>query len=82
MIDDPVRLGNLPQGLAFMTFLPARWLVASSERCLRRRRESGDLGVGKVDCFATRGRIRRHLLLAIAARCDRDIAIGELCSAR
>src|SRR6516165_11248280 len=27
MIDDPVRLGNLPQGLAFMTFLPARRLV-------------------------------------------------------
>src|SRR6516165_1381853 len=27
MIDDPVRLGNLPQGLAFMTILPARWLV-------------------------------------------------------
>jgi hypothetical protein len=27
IIDDPVRLGNLPQGLAFMTFLPARRLV-------------------------------------------------------
>ena len=27
MIDDPVRLGNLPQGLAFMTFPPARRLV-------------------------------------------------------
>jgi hypothetical protein len=27
MIDDPVRLGNLPQGLAFMTFPPARWFV-------------------------------------------------------
>ena len=42
MIDDPVRLGNLPQGLAFMTFLPGRrrdsavqltsWVVAKKRR--------------------------------------------------
>ena len=36
MIDDPVRLGGLPQGVSFMTFLPARrlvrWLAQTSDR--------------------------------------------------
>ena len=30
MVDDPVRLGNMPEGLAFMTFLPARRLAVNT----------------------------------------------------
>jgi hypothetical protein len=42
MIDRPVRHGDLPQGVSFMTFLPARRLVrrlAQSARTARSRKK-------------------------------------------
>ena len=38
MIDDPARRGDLPEGLSFMTFLPARRLVRWLAQTLDPRR--------------------------------------------
>jgi hypothetical protein len=40
MIDDPVRLGNMPQGLAFMTFYPPDGLSDDSRKLVTQGNKS------------------------------------------
>ena len=83
MIDDPVRLGNLPQGLAFMTFLPARRLVRRFAQARHPRRlldPSLDGGLPLLELFNPSRRSSsaiRALRTAISAACALISAISS-----